>query len=51
MYEDDFEPTTIKQIIGVAVILALMGGAIVSLSLNVMIFLGFMGVILMLLLS
>jgi hypothetical protein len=51
MYDEDYKPTTIKQIVGVSVLLALMGGALMSLSLNIMLFIGFVGIILMLLLS
>lgn len=51
MYDEDYKPTSTKHIIGFAVMLALLAGAIVSLSLNVMLFIGFMGIVAMLMVS
>jgi len=51
MYDKDFKPTSIKHINGVAVMLALLSGALISLSLNVMLFIGFMGIVAILMVS
>jgi hypothetical protein len=48
---EEYKPTRIREIVGISVMLALLAGAATSLSLNIMLFIGFVGVIAVLLLS